>query len=76
VIQVTNQLQQDFNVDVLEIVRVTDITYMRTHEGWLYLAAVFDLYSRKVVGWSMASRIQTTLALNTLLVAVWRRKPA
>ena len=53
-----------------------DITYIRTHEGWPYLAAVIDLYSRKVVGWSMASRMQTSLALNALLMAVWRRKPA
>ena len=52
-----------------------DITYIRTHEGWLYLAAVIDLYSRKVVGWSMHSRMQTSRALNALLMAVWRRKP-
>ena len=71
-----NQLQQDFNVDAPDKVWVTDITYIRTHEGWLYLAAVIDLYSRKVVGWSMASRMQTSLALNALLMAVWRRKPA
>ena len=70
-----NQLQQDFNVDAPDTVWVTDITYIRTHEGWLYLAAVIDLYSRKVVGWSMASRMQTSLALNALLMAVWRRKP-
>lgn len=70
-----NQLQQDFNVDAPDNVWVTDITYIRTHEGWLYLAAVIDLYSRKVVGWSMASRMQTSLALNALLMAVWRRKP-
>ena len=70
-----NQLQQDFNVDAPDRVWVTDITYIRTHEGWLYLAAVIDLYSRKVVGWSMASRMQTSLALNALLMAVWRRKP-
>ena len=70
-----NQLQQDFNVDAPDTVWVTDITYIRTHEGWLYLAAVIDLYSRKVVGWSMHSRMQTSLALNALLMAVWRRKP-
>ena len=71
-----NQLQQDFNVSTPDTVWVTDITYIRTHEGWLYLAAVIDLYSRKVVGWSMGSRMQTSLALNALLMAVWRRKPA
>ena len=70
-----NRLQQDFNVSAPDTVWVTDITYIRTHEGWLYLAAVIDLYSRKVVGWSMHSRMQTSLALNALLMAVWRRKP-
>jgi len=70
-----NQLKQNFNVETADMVWVTDITYIRTHEGWLYLAAVIDLYSRKVVGWSMASRMQTSLALNALLMAVWRRKP-
>jgi len=68
-----NQLQQDFNVSAPDTVWVTDITYIRTHEGWLCLAAVIDLYSRKVVGWSMGSRMQTSLALNALLMAVWRR---
>ena len=63
------------NVSAPDTVWVTDITYIRTHEGWLYLAAVIDLYSRKVVGWSMSSRMQTSLALNALLMAVWRRKP-
>lgn len=70
-----NRLQQDFNVAAPDTVWVTDITYIRTHEGWLYLAAVIDLYSRKVVGWSMHSRMQTSLALNALLMAIWRRKP-
>jgi len=70
-----NQLRQDFNIDVPDSIWVTDITYIRTHEGWLYLAVVIDLYSRKVVGWSMHSRMQTSLALNALLMAVWRRKP-
>ena len=54
---------------------VTDITYVRTHEGWLYLAVVLDLFSRQVVGWSMSSLIDTELAMNALLMAVWRRKP-
>ena len=54
---------------------VTDITYIRTHEGWLYLAVVLDLFSRQVIGWSMGSRIDTELALNALLMALWRRRP-
>lgn len=53
----------------------TNIAYIETHEGWLYLAAVTDLYSRNVVGWSIHSRMQTMLVINALLMAVWRRKP-
>jgi putative transposase len=54
---------------------VTDITYIRTHERWLYLAVVLDLFSRQVIGWSMCSRIDGELAINALLMAVWRRIP-
>lgn len=54
---------------------VTDITYIRTHEGWLYLAVVIDLYSRAVIGWSMNSRMESELVTQALLAAVWRRKP-
>jgi Integrase core domain len=54
---------------------VTDITYIRTYEGWLYLAVVIDLFSRRVVGWSAQPRMTTDLALQALLAAVWRRKP-
>lgn len=70
-----NKLQQQFTVAQPNQVWVVDITYIRTHEGWLYLAAVLDLYSRQVVGWAMSSRIDSELALNALLMAVWRRKP-
>ena len=70
-----NHLQQKFNVTVPNETWVTDITYIRTHEGWLYLAVVLDLFSRKVIGWSMKSRITKELALDALLMAVWRRKP-
>ena len=55
---------------------VTDITYIRTHEGWLYLSVVLDLFSRQVVGWSMSNTINKELVLNALLSAVWRRRPA
>lgn len=54
---------------------MTDITYIKTHEGWLYLAVVIDLFSRRVVGWSAQPRMTTDLALQALLAAVWRRKP-
>lgn len=50
-------------------------TYIRTHEGWLYLAVVLDLFSRQIVGWSMKSQITSDLAIDALLMAVWRRKP-
>jgi putative transposase len=54
---------------------VTDIRYIRTHEGWLYLAVVVDLYSRWVVGWSLQSRIKKERVLDALLMVVRRRKP-
>ncbi len=70
-----NQLQRQFQHDEPDHAWVTDITYIRTHEGWLYLAAVLDLHSRAVVGWSMGSRMQTSLVLDALTMAVWRRRP-
>lgn len=70
-----NHLQRQFDVTEPNKVWVTDITYIRTHEGWLYLAAVLDLFSRQVIGWSMGSRMDRELALNALLMAVWRRQP-
>lgn len=70
-----NRLAQNFDVEAPNQVWVTDITYIRTHEGWLYLAVVLDLFSRKVIGWSMRSRIDSELAINALLMAVWRRNP-
>ena len=54
---------------------VTDITYIRTQEGFASLAVVIDFYSRRVVGWSMQNRQTTDLVLKALLMAVWRRKP-
>ena len=71
-----NHLERRFEVDHPNKVWVTDITYIRTYEGWLYLAVVIDLYSRQVVGWSMNQRMATGLVLDALLMAVWRRKPA
>lgn len=70
-----NRLEQCFNVDEADTVWVTDITYIRTYEGWLYLAVVIDLYSRAVVGWSMKSTMATEIVLDALLMAVWRRHP-
>lgn len=54
---------------------VTDITYIRTYEGWLFLAAVMDLYSRQIVGWATASTMTSDLVLQALMAAAWRRKP-
>ena len=71
-----NLLKQNFDVEAPNQVWVTDITYIRTHEGWLYLAVVLDLFSRQVVGWSMGSRIDGELAISALLMAVWQRNPS
>lgn len=70
-----NLLQREFTVAQPDQVWVTDITYIRTYEGWLYLTVVIDLYSRIVVGWSMNSTMATELVLDALTMAVWRRRP-
>jgi len=72
---VDNTLDRQFDVGSPDRVWVTDITYIRTLEGFAYLAVVIDLYSRRVVGWSMQSRQTTDVVLQALLMAVWRRKP-
>jgi transposase InsO family protein len=54
---------------------VADITYIETKEGWLFLAAILDLYSRKIVGWAMSERIDTPLVLNALAMALLHRNP-
>ena len=53
--------------------RVADFTYLWTAEGWLYLAAVLDLYSRRVVGWSMSPAMTAQLVIDALMMAIWRR---
>ena len=70
-----NRLQREFTVAQPDQVWVTDITYIRTHEGWLYLTVVLDLHSRAVVGWSMKATMATELVLDALMMAVWRRRP-
>ena len=69
-----NLLQQDFTADAPNQVWVGDITYIGTDEGWLYLAVVLDLFSRKVVGWSMSDRMTATLVCDALKMALFRRK--
>jgi transposase InsO family protein len=70
-----NVLDRQFNVAQPDQVYVGDITYLWTQEGWLYLAVVIDLYSRKVVGWSIGSRMKAQLVCDALAMAVWQRKP-
>jgi len=70
-----NRVNREFTVDAPDRVWVTDITYIRTWQGWLYLAVVLDLHSRGVVGWSMKPTIAKELVLDALMMAVWRRKP-
>jgi putative transposase len=70
-----NRLQRQFSFDQRDQAWVTDITYVRTWEGWLYLAAVMDLHSRKIIGWSMQATLARDLVLDALLMALWRRKP-
>lgn len=71
-----NRLDRQFNPSLPDRHWVTDITYLRTHEGWLYLAVVIDLFSRQVVGWAMQGQMTTDLVLRALTMAVWRRRPA
>jgi len=70
-----NRLGRDFSVDAQNQVWAGDITYVWTQQGWLYLAVVIDLYSRKVVGWSMGRRLKSTLVCDALQMALWRRQP-
>ncbi len=70
-----NRVNREFTIDAPDCVRVTDITYIRTWQGWLYLAVVLDLHSRAVVGWSMKPTIAKELVLDALMMALWRRKP-
>jgi putative transposase len=72
---VPNILQRQFSVSSPNKVWVTDITYIRTWEGWLYLAVVMDLFSRKIVGWSTNPTLRLDLALDAVLMAVKRRSP-
>lgn len=69
-IVVPNRLQRQFNPESPDKSWMTDINHIRTHEEWLYLAIVVDLFSRRVIGWSMQSRITKEMVLNALLMAV------
>jgi transposase InsO family protein len=71
-----NVLQRDFAADRPNQKWVTDITYISTLEGWLYLAAILDLYSRRVVGWAMSDRMTSDLTISALKMALCQRQPA
>jgi transposase InsO family protein len=71
-----NLLARQFQVNAPNRVWASDITYLWTREGWLYLAVVIDLYSRKVVGWSMGNRLTSTLVCDALCQALWQRRPS
>lgn len=70
-----NRLDRDFTADAPNRKWVTDITYLATAAGWVYLAAVVDLFSRKVVGWSIGTSLATELVSNALRSAMERRRP-
>ena len=70
-----NVLARQFEVAQIDQVYAADITYIWTQEGWLYLAVVMDLCSRKIVGWSMSSRMTAQLVCDALTMAIWRRRP-
>lgn len=72
---VPNTLQRGFTVSKPNRAWVTDITYVRTWEGWLYLGVVMDLYSRRIVGWSTKTTLARELVLDAVLMAVKRRRP-
>ncbi len=70
-----NLLKRNFEVDLPNTVWVADITYIWTRQGWMYLAVILDLYSRKVVGWSLAERMAASLVCDALDAAVRLRRP-
>lgn len=73
---VDNTLDRQFDICSPDRTWVTDITYLRTREGFAYLCVIIDLFSRRVVGWALHSRPTTELAVQALLSAIWKRKPA
>jgi transposase InsO family protein len=70
-----NLVKQQFSAESPDALWTGDITYIRTVQGWLYLAVVLDVYSRKIVGWSMNKRMTDQLVIDAFMAAWWRRKP-
>jgi putative transposase len=71
----TDLVERQFRPTAPKVLWVADITYLRTWEGWLYLAAVQDAFSRRVVGWSMADHMRSDLVVDALNMAIARRRP-
>lgn len=69
-------VKRNFASTEVDRVWVADITYIATREGFLYLAFILDVYSRRIVGWAMENHLRTELVVDALRMAVWRRKPA
>lgn len=70
-----NRLNQEFTADRPDQIWLTDITYIPTAEGWLYLAVVLDLYSRRIVGWAMSDSLHRQLVIDALQMALAARQP-
>lgn len=70
-----NLVNQNFTAKAPNRLWCSDITYIYTQEGWLYLCCILDVFDRKIVGWAMSSRLKDTLVLNALRMAVRQRKP-
>lgn len=70
-----NRLNQDFTADRPDQIWLADITYIPTAEGWLYLAVVLDLYSRRIVGWAMSDSLHRQLVIDALQMALTARQP-
>lgn len=71
-----NTLDRDFVATAPDQKWVADFTYIWTREGWLFVAAVLDLFSRRIVGWSMKARMTADLVTDALVMAIWRRRPS
>jgi len=70
-----NRLNRRFEAERPNQAWLADITYIPTREGWLYLATMLDLHSRRIVGWSMSKSLKRQLVIDALLMAIWQRKP-
>ncbi len=71
-----NVLNRQFEPEAANKAWVADVTYIRTRSGWLYLAVVLDLFSRKIVGWSMAPNMPAELVCNAMQLAIAQRQPS